>query len=98
MQPHGAPTWPPPVPLRISIDCCSVPLEVTTPPVIRQPLGPGVAVGDGVAVIVGVTVAVSVGVPVGVSVGVSVTVSVGLSLGVGVGDSVMQTPSAPEEE
>src|SRR5919197_1447210 len=38
MQPHGAPTWPPPVPLLISAPFGSRrPLPFCRPPVMRQP-------------------------------------------------------------
>ena len=65
MQAHGAPTWPPPVPLVISRLDSSVPTEDTTPPVIRQPGGSGVLVGEAVGVIVAVEVGVADGVEVG---------------------------------
>src|SRR5215470_17414137 len=65
MHAHGAPTWPPPVPLVISTSDSSVPTEDTTPPVIRHPGGSGVLVGEAVGVTEGVEVGVSDGVGVG---------------------------------
>src|SRR5215471_18766531 len=70
MQPHGAPTWPPPVALVTSKSPLKLPVPTSTtrPPVIRQPIDPGVLVG--VSVAVGVSVGVLVGVSLGVLVGV----------------------------